>query len=156
MYELERDTGFLPTVYFIVSADEFSIKTSSLVEHGNLVNELGLEGKANCFNLDLVTMNKYQVPIFPQTSTSLEHTAGTGTMMSRSYDQQLMFANNASSEVKSQEPAENDQHNKKDTHRDLKQRQTSHKLHTQETGMNVLVEVFESHRMMLVDNDDGL
>jgi hypothetical protein len=157
MYELERNTSFLPNIYVIVSADEFSIKRSSLVEHGTLLNELGLEGKANCFDLDLVTMKKYQVSIFPQTSTSLEHTAGTGTMMPRSYDQQLMFANNATAEMNSQEPAENDQHNKKGTNRDIKkQRQTSHGLYSQETGMNVLVEVFESHRMLLVDQDDGL
>jgi hypothetical protein len=157
MYELERNTSFLPNVYFIVSADEYSIKASSLVEHGSMINELGLEGKANCFNLDLMTMKKYQVPIFPQSFTSLEHTAGTGTMMPRSYDQQLMFANNATAEMKSQEPVENDQHNNKGTHRDIKQqRQESRGLYLQETGMNVLVEVFESHRMLLVDDHNGL
>jgi hypothetical protein len=131
MYELDRNASFFPTVYFMVSTDEISLKASCLAQHGRMVTNLGLDRKANCFNLDLVTMKKYQISLLSQ-----------------------ILRSKSNSEIKSPKNVEDEQDHKKEEHGEKKQ--SSHPVYSQEGGRNVLVEVFESHRMLLVDNDDGL
>ena len=147
MYELEKNTNFRPTIYFVISGVEISIKTSCYAEYGRLASKPIVNRKANCFDLNLLTMKKYQLPLFPQTSTGLEtSTSGAGTVLPHNYEQQLIFANGANSEIYIQENIRNDHHKKIGI-------KPSHKLYRQQLCMNVLVEVFDSHRMLLVDRD---
>ena len=155
MYELERNAGFLPTVYFILSSDEISIKTSCLAENASLATEMGRGRKANCFNLDLLTMKKYQLPLLQQTIGSLvTNRACTSTVVPRNYKQELVFGNNAIAKIEKRDDTEDDQDNNNRRCREIKQ--LAQRPYSRESGRDVLVELFESHRMLLVDRDDGL
>jgi hypothetical protein len=142
MYELERNTNFVPTVYFEISPDDISTKTSSLAEYGTLAPEVGLGRKANFFNLDLLTTKKYKLPLLPQIAFSVANTDS------------VVFDNDANTEVEKLETVENNQDNEKRTRREIKQR--FHRLYSRKAGMDALVEVFESHRILLLDHADGI
>ncbi len=140
MYELDRNTSFLPTVYFTASANEISTKTSCLAEHRNLVSELGPGMRVNSFILNLLNMKTYQLPLFVQASTSIEtSTVGLGNVANNYYQQ---FGS-----------VDNKMDNAENVWGEINQ--PMDRPYSLERGIDVLVEVFESHRMLLADRDDA-
>jgi hypothetical protein len=155
MYALERNSSFLPTVFFVISSEDVSIKRSCLADYGKSITEPVLNKKANCFNLNLSTMKKYPFPLLLRTSPLEKSTASfTDAVISHNnHDQQLMFVNGAGAKIEKLEHTKNDNDANKDLQGQIKQR-LRQGVNAQEGNVHVLVEVFESHRMLLVDTDE--
>jgi hypothetical protein len=154
MYEPGRNRGFQPTVHFEISADEIALKTSCLREYRSLINEPRLNRKVNCFNIDLLTMKKYQLALLPRTSTSVEtskSSSTSGVMLEDNFEQQLLVAGDGHAEIEKLSNAKNEPDNIKHIAR---QTRLSNTLFAKQSSMDTFVEVFESHRMLLVDHDD--
>jgi hypothetical protein len=145
MYEVEKNRAFRPSVYFAISTNDFELKRSLLLEYSGSINEASINRKANCLRLDLLGMKKNQQNMSPQTEAPRRKSKSSTTkvMLDHKYAQQILLADDGHIETETLDM------------NDVAV-QTNPPIITiaERCKTGIFIEVFESHRMLLLDSHD--